>query len=226
MEAGLLTVVLRVVMVQAHTASQDLHLQKVAFLSYVGGRGREEPECPVPCPPADARAASSGAPGPPLLRSARTEQVAEGLSLAWPVTRSLRGSVSKHRDRQGQSPPRAAPWAAGWSVWGSAWTLPAPGSVGSVPWELQKAQARCLGAALLYQGSRGRTVWRPEDTCPVQGARRGFVRDPSSQVCAGSRARSASEELREDRRWGRVCFPLTKRAVSGFGQKFWAGVHF
>ncbi|XP_044120297.1 epididymal-specific lipocalin-8 [Neovison vison] len=30
MEAGLLTVVLRVVMVQAHTASQDLHLQKIA----------------------------------------------------------------------------------------------------------------------------------------------------------------------------------------------------
>lgn len=36
-----------------------------------------------PCPPADARAASSGAPGPALPRSARTEQVAEGLSLAW-----------------------------------------------------------------------------------------------------------------------------------------------
>ncbi|XP_032164323.1 epididymal-specific lipocalin-8 [Mustela erminea] len=36
MEAGLLTVVLGVVVVQAHTASQDLHLQKVAFLSYVG----------------------------------------------------------------------------------------------------------------------------------------------------------------------------------------------
>lgn len=39
MEAGLLTVVLGVVVVQAHTASQDLHLQKVPFLSYVGRSG-------------------------------------------------------------------------------------------------------------------------------------------------------------------------------------------